>query len=65
MKKSLCLAAFAAVLAMSTTVASADDNVIKLGASVQLTGTDANTGRYYRDAYNFAIDKINTHPGLD
>ena len=64
MKKSLCVAAFAAVLAMSTTVASADDNVIKLGASVQLTGTNANTGRYYRDAYNFAIDKINAAGGV-
>ena len=32
---------------------------IVLGASVQLTGPLANTGRYYRDAYKFAIDKIN------
>jgi branched-chain amino acid transport system substrate-binding protein len=32
---------------------------IVLGASVQLTGPVANTGRYYRDAYQLAIDKIN------
>jgi branched-chain amino acid transport system substrate-binding protein len=28
---------------------------IVLGASVQLTGPVANTGRYYRDAYQLAI----------
>jgi branched-chain amino acid transport system substrate-binding protein len=64
MKQVLCLAAMTAMLAMSTAVATADDNVIKLGASVQLTGTDANTGRYYRDAYNLAIDKINAAGGI-
>jgi len=32
---------------------------IVLGASVQLTGPVANTGRYYRDAYQLAIEKIN------
>jgi len=35
-----------------------------LGASVQLTGPVANTGRYYRDAYQFAIDKINAAGGV-
>jgi branched-chain amino acid transport system substrate-binding protein len=64
MKQILCLAAMAALLATSTAVATADDNVVKLGASVQLTGTDANTGRYYRDAYNLAIDKINAAGGI-
>jgi branched-chain amino acid transport system substrate-binding protein len=37
---------------------------IVLGASVQLTGPVANTGRYYRDAYQFAIDKINAAGGV-
>ena len=37
---------------------------IVLGASVQLTGPIANTGRYYRDAYQFAIDKINAAGGV-
>lgn len=32
---------------------------IVLGASVQLTGPVANTGRHYRDAYQLAIDRIN------
>ncbi|MDQ2927714.1 MAG: amino acid ABC transporter substrate-binding protein [Pseudomonadota bacterium] len=36
---------------------------VVLGASVQLTGPVANTGRYYRDAYQFAIDKINAAGG--
>jgi branched-chain amino acid transport system substrate-binding protein len=37
---------------------------IELGASVQLTGSLANTGRYYRDAYQFAVDKINSAGGV-
>lgn len=37
---------------------------IELGASVQLTGSLSNTGRYYRDAYQFAIDKINSAGGV-
>ncbi len=37
---------------------------ITLGASVQLTGPVANTGRYYKDAYEFAIDRINAAGGV-
>ena len=37
---------------------------IKFGASVQLTGPVANTGRYYRDAYQLAIEKINAAGGV-
>jgi branched-chain amino acid transport system substrate-binding protein len=37
---------------------------IELGASVQLTGQFANTGRYYRDAYQLAVDKINAAGGV-
>jgi branched-chain amino acid transport system substrate-binding protein len=37
---------------------------IVLRASVQLTGPIANTGRYYRDAYQLAIDKINAAGGV-
>jgi branched-chain amino acid transport system substrate-binding protein len=36
---------------------------VVLGASVQLTGPVANTGRYYRDAYQLAIEKINAAGG--
>jgi branched-chain amino acid transport system substrate-binding protein len=37
---------------------------VVLGASVQLTGPVANTGRYYRDAYQLAIEKINAAGGV-
>ncbi|GAB3626694.1 amino acid ABC transporter substrate-binding protein [Pandoraea terrae] len=37
---------------------------ITLGASVQESGPLANTGRYYRDGYNFAIQKINESGGV-
>lgn len=45
-------------------VTSAQAQDIVLGASVQLTGPVANTGRYYRDAYEFAVDKINAAGGV-
>lgn len=44
--------------------AAAQTNTITLGTAVQLTGKDANTGRYYRDGYEFAIDKINAAGGV-
>ena len=44
--------------------AAAQDSTITLGTAVQLTGKDANTGRYYRDGYQFAIDKINEKGGI-
>lgn len=37
---------------------------ITFGASLQLTGKDANVGRYYRDAYQLTVDKINEKGGL-
>ena len=37
---------------------------IVLGASIQLTGPVANTGRYYQDAYHIAVDKINAAGGV-
>jgi branched-chain amino acid transport system substrate-binding protein len=55
-------AIFGAVTALSCVPAMAAD--IVLGASVQLTGPVANTGRYYRDAYQFTIDKINEAGGV-
>src|SRR5262249_37712430 len=50
----------AALLAAAPGIAAAID----LGASVQMTGKDANTGRYYGDAYQLAIDKINAAGGV-
>ena len=37
---------------------------VTFGASVQLTGPVANTGRYYKDAYEFAVEKINAAGGI-
>ncbi len=37
---------------------------VTFGASVQLTGPVANTGRYYKDAYEFAVEKINSAGGI-
>ncbi|MGH8798655.1 MAG: amino acid ABC transporter substrate-binding protein [Casimicrobiaceae bacterium] len=37
---------------------------VELGASVQLSGPLANTGRYYRDGYQFAVDQINKAGGV-
>ena len=55
---------FAAALAASLLAAGpALAQEVVLGASVQLTGPVANTGRYYRDAYQIAIDKINAAGG--
>jgi branched-chain amino acid transport system substrate-binding protein len=51
------------VLAAGVASASASAQDVVLGASVQLTGPVANTGRYYRDAYQIAVDKINAAGG--
>jgi branched-chain amino acid transport system substrate-binding protein len=51
--------AFAAGIASASALA----QDVVLGASIQLTGPVANTGRYYRDAYQMAVDKINAAGG--
>lgn len=50
--------------ALAAQPAAAQTDTITLGTAVQLTGKDANTGRYYRDGYQFAIDKINEKGGI-
>ena len=52
------------VAALSAGPAFAETNTITLGTAIQLTGKDANTGRYYRDGYQFTIDKINEKGGI-
>ncbi len=42
----------------------ASAQTITLGASVQVTGPVSNTGRYYKDAYEFAIERINAAGGV-
>jgi len=52
---------FAAVSLSGSAVA----KEILLGASVQLTGPIAETARYYRDAYQLIVDKINVSGGIN
>jgi branched-chain amino acid transport system substrate-binding protein len=52
------------ILLASLLLAPAIHADIELGASVQKTGSVANTGRYYADAYQFAVDKINESGGV-
>jgi branched-chain amino acid transport system substrate-binding protein len=54
---------FAVVAAVAFTPTLRADDIL-FGASVQLTGPTANTGRYYRDGYEFAIEKINVAGGV-
>jgi branched-chain amino acid transport system substrate-binding protein len=53
----------AAILATAATAACTGSDTISLGAALPLTGSLADTGRYYRDAYQFAVDTINEHGG--
>jgi branched-chain amino acid transport system substrate-binding protein len=53
----------AAAIAL-TGSASAQEKQITLGAAVQLTGRQANTGRYYGDGYQMAVDQINQKGGI-
>jgi branched-chain amino acid transport system substrate-binding protein len=55
---------FLILLASMLITAAAWAQPITLGASTQLTGSTANTGRYYKDAYEFAIGKINAAGGV-
>ncbi|MGB3423499.1 MAG: amino acid ABC transporter substrate-binding protein [Castellaniella sp.] len=57
-------AALALALSLGSPASQAADNQIVLGASVQLTGPVANTGRYYQDAYRLAVDQINRKGGV-
>ncbi len=57
-------AGMAIAVALTAPAAMAQTDTIKLGASVQLSGSLANTGRYYRDAYNLAIATINDKGGV-
>ena len=55
--------ALPALAAPSATAADAA-KVVTLGASMQLTGPDANLARYFRDGYQIAIDRINRQGGI-
>jgi branched-chain amino acid transport system substrate-binding protein len=49
---------------LAATLAVTPATAVTLGASVQLSGPLANTGRYYRDGYEMAIDVINKAGGV-
>ena len=51
-------------LGLGSTASRAAENQILLGASVQITGLVANTGCYYRDAYQIAVEKISEAGGV-
>lgn len=55
---------FLALLASLFLTAVAWAQPVTFGASVQLTGPIANTGRYYSDAYEFAVERINAAGGI-
>ena len=57
-------AAVALALGLASGASQAAGDEIVLGASVQLTGPVANTGRYYNDAYKLAVDQINRKGGV-
>lgn len=64
MKNILWMLGALALLLAGPAPALAQDKTITLGAAVQLTGSLANTGRYYRDAYQLTVDKINEKGGV-
>ncbi len=64
LRNGLPCAALALALSLGSPVSQAADHEIVLGASVQLTGPVANTGRYYQDAYQLAVDQINRKGGV-
>ena len=55
---------FCAVAAFALLDQALAEQTIALGASVQITGRLANTGRYYRDGYEFAVQTINERGGV-
>ena len=56
------LLSFAAAVSMPSGEVLAKE--IVLGASVQPTGPVANTGLYYRDAHELAVDRVNAAGGV-
>src|SRR5712692_451469 len=58
-----CLAITAVAICLAAWTPFGSDTVT-LGAAMQLTGSLANTGRTYRDAYQFTVDKINEKGGM-
>ena len=58
------LAALAAAASMLVGCTGPGPDAVTIGAVLQLTGRLAESGRYYRDGYQFAVDRINQHGGI-
>jgi branched-chain amino acid transport system substrate-binding protein len=54
----------AVLVALAPRLASAEAKLLTLGAALPLTGSSASLGRYFRDGYEIAIDRINEKGGL-
>ncbi|HUJ73634.1 MAG TPA: amino acid ABC transporter substrate-binding protein, partial [bacterium] len=52
------------LVALLFIIPAARAETLLLGTSVQLTGKEAGIGRYYRDGYQLAIDRINSQGGV-
>jgi len=65
MRRNLTLLLAALAVAPSLPAAApVQGKAVTLGAALQLTGALANTGRYYRDGYQIAVDRINAKGGV-
>lgn len=64
MKRVLAMIGAMLLLSGLSGAALAETRTITLGAALQLTGALANTGRYYRDAYQLVVDRINERGGV-
>ena len=56
--------ALAALSIAAAVPACTGDDTVTLGAALQLTGSLAGTGRTYRDAYQFTVERINQQGGV-
>lgn len=52
------------VLPLPRAEAADSPKTVTLGASMQLTGADANLARYFRDGYQIAVEQINQQGGI-
>jgi len=64
MTKNLVIAAALSLALTGGAMAAELPSTITFGSSMQLTGQDANLGRYYRDAYQLVIEQINKAGGV-
>src|SRR3546814_7380635 len=59
------VAALALAMALPGTASAANaDDTITLGAVVSLTGSYSTNGKFTRDGYNLAVDRINSTGGI-